>query len=92
MEIGNGAVVAAGSIVTKSLPPYAIVGGNPARFIKWHFPKEVQAKLEETQWFLLKKEDVLLCREELERIVGFDRGGFMTRYMERKPDMRTDDA
>ena len=42
--------------------------------------------------FLLKKEDVLLCREELERIVGFDRGGFMTHYMDRQPDMRTDDA
>nr|WP_323592450.1 hypothetical protein [Aliarcobacter butzleri] len=34
VEIGNGA---AGSIVTKSIPPYAIVGGNPARFIKWRF-------------------------------------------------------
>ena len=92
VEIGNGAVVAAGSVVTKSVPPYAIVGGNPARFIKWRFPKEVQAKLEETQWFLLKKEDVLLRRDEFERIVGFDRGGFMTHYMDRKPDMRTDDA
>ena len=92
VEIGNGAVVAAGSVVTKSIPPYAIVGGNPARFIKWRFPKGVQAKLEETQWFLLKKEDVLLRRDEFERIVGFDRGGFMTHYMDRKPDMRTDDA
>ena len=92
VEIGNGAVVAAGSVVTKSVPPYAIVGGNPARFIKWRFPKEVQAKLEETQWFLLKKEDVLLRRDEFERVVGFDRGGFMTHYMDRKPNMRTDDA
>lgn len=66
--------------------------GNPARFIKWRFPKEVQEKLEETRWFLLKKEDVLLRRDEFERIVGFDRGGFMTHYMDRKPDMRTDDA
>lgn len=92
VEIGNGAVVAAGSVVTKSVPPYAIVGGNPARFIKWRFPKEVQAKLEETQWFLLKKEDILLRRDEFERIVGFDRGGFMTHYMDRKPDMRTDEG
>lgn len=35
VTIGNGAVVAAGSVVTKDIPAYAIVGGNPAQFIKW---------------------------------------------------------
>jgi len=34
-EIGRGAVIAAGSVVTQSVPEYAIVGGSPARFIKW---------------------------------------------------------
>jgi len=32
VEIGNGAIIAANSVVTKSVPPYAIVGGNPAKF------------------------------------------------------------
>jgi len=37
VTIGQGAVVAAGSVVTKDVPPYAIVGGNPAKIIKYRF-------------------------------------------------------
>lgn len=37
VNIGQGAVVAAGSVVTKNVPPYAIVGGNPAKIIKYRF-------------------------------------------------------
>lgn len=39
-HIGKGAVVAAGSVVTKDVPPYAIVGGNPAKVIKFRFTEE----------------------------------------------------
>jgi chloramphenicol O-acetyltransferase type B len=35
LEIGEGAIVAASSVVTKDVPPYAIVGGNPAKIIKY---------------------------------------------------------
>lgn len=42
VTIGRGAVVAAGSVVTKSVPPYAIVGGVPAKVIKYRFtPDEI---------------------------------------------------
>lgn len=37
VHIGEGAVIAAGSIVVKDIPPYAIVGGNPAKIIKYRF-------------------------------------------------------
>lgn len=40
ITIGNGAVVAAGAIVTKDVPPYAIVGGVPAKVIKYRFSEE----------------------------------------------------
>lgn len=39
-HIGRGAVVAAGSVVTKNVPPYAIVGGNPAKIIKYRFTEK----------------------------------------------------
>lgn len=44
VRIGKDAVVAAGSVVTKDVPPYAIVGGVPAKVIKMRFtPEEIEA-------------------------------------------------
>jgi len=45
LKIGDGAIIAAGAIVTKDVEPYAIVGGNPAKIIKYRFSEEVIAKL-----------------------------------------------
>jgi virginiamycin A acetyltransferase len=45
VTIHQGAIVAAGSVVTKDVPPYTIVGGNPARIIKYRFENEVIEKL-----------------------------------------------
>ena len=42
ITIGNGAVVGSGSVVTKDIPPYAIVGGVPAKIIKYRFTEEEQ--------------------------------------------------
>ena len=49
--IGNGAVVASDSVVVKDVPPYAIVGGNPAKFIKWRFDREIIEALERIAWW-----------------------------------------
>lgn len=51
VEIGHGAVVAAGAVVTKSVPAYAIVGGVPARVIRYRFAPEVISALLETAWW-----------------------------------------
>jgi chloramphenicol O-acetyltransferase type B len=45
ITIGEGAIVAAGAIVTKDVPPYAIFGGNPAKLIGYRFSEETIAKL-----------------------------------------------
>lgn len=50
-NIGNGAVIAAGSIVTKDVPSYHIVGGNPAKIIKKRFNDELINQLENSKWW-----------------------------------------
>ena len=50
-NIGTGAVIAAGAIVTKEVAPYTIVGGNPARVIKRRFPEAIAGRLIELQWW-----------------------------------------
>ena len=51
VTIHNGAVVAANSVVTKDVEPYSIVGGNPARHIKYRFDKEIIDKMISIQWW-----------------------------------------
>lgn len=51
ITLGNGAVVAARSVVTKNVPPYAIVGGNPARVIRFRFPDHAIVRLQNLQWW-----------------------------------------
>ena len=51
ITIGDGAVIAAGSVVTSNVPPYAIYGGNPARFIRYRFPEDVVDNLKRILWW-----------------------------------------
>jgi virginiamycin A acetyltransferase len=51
VRIGDGAIVAARAVVTAEVPPYAIVGGNPAKVIKHRFPAEVVAELLALRWW-----------------------------------------
>ena len=51
VRIGDGAIVAAKSVVTKDVPPYTIVGGNPAKAIKQRFDDQVVAKLLSIKWW-----------------------------------------
>ena len=51
ITIGDGAVVAAGAVVVKDVPPYAIVGGVPAKVLKYRHPPELRESLIESQWW-----------------------------------------
>jgi virginiamycin A acetyltransferase len=50
-SIGTGAVIAAGAIVNKDVPPYALVLGNPARVVRFRFSPETIARLLESRWW-----------------------------------------
>ncbi len=58
-KIGNGAVIGAGSVVTKDVEPYAVVAGNPAKVIKYRFDKETIDLLEKSKWYELEPEVLL---------------------------------
>ena len=51
LVIGDGAVIAADSVVVKNVPPYAIVGGNPAQIIKFRFPEDVIESFLRIKWW-----------------------------------------
>lgn len=59
VQIGNGAIVASGSVVTKNVPPYAIVGGNPAKIIRYRFPEEIIEKLNKIKWWYWTKKRII---------------------------------
>lgn len=51
VNIGDGAIIAANSIVTKDVEPYTIVGGNPAKKIRKRFSEDIIAKLLKLKWW-----------------------------------------
>jgi acetyltransferase-like isoleucine patch superfamily enzyme len=58
VKVGQGAIIAAGSIVTRSVPPYSIVAGNPAKIIKMRFSQDVINELLGINLSALRIEDV----------------------------------
>jgi virginiamycin A acetyltransferase len=67
VKIGNGAVIAANSHVVKDVPDYAIVGGNPAKIIKYRFSETQIEKLLSIKWWEWSDEKI---NENLEYILN----------------------
>lgn len=73
VKIGDGAVIAANSHVVKDVPPYSIVGGNPARVIKYIFPPETIDKLIAYAWWDKSVEEInriipILCSPDVDKL------------------------
>lgn len=51
VKIGDGAIIAAGSVVNKDVPPYAIMGGVPAKLIRYRFDENTIMKLLKIKWW-----------------------------------------
>ena len=78
VSIGDGAVVAAGAVVTKDVEPYSIVAGNPARHVRWRFDEPQRAALLQIAWWKWPVEEVtqiapLLCSGNIESLFDYAR-------------------
>lgn len=78
VTIGHGAIVAAGALVTKDVEPYAVVGGNPARFLRWRFPEEQRQKLLQSAWWDWPEAELhglvdKLCSDDIEGFLAYAR-------------------
>lgn len=76
VTVGNGAVVAARSVVTRDVPPYAIVAGNPARVVRWRFDEPTREALQKSAWWEWPEAEIrqvvrLLCSDNIDAFLAY---------------------
>jgi len=75
IKIGDGAIIANNSHVVKDVEPYSIVGGNPAKTIKYRFTPEQISKLLQIQWWNWDDEKInrfspLICNSDIDNFIN----------------------
>ena len=78
ISIGHGAIVAAGSVVTKKVENYSIVAGNPAKHIKWRFSESIRMELLDLAWWNWSEDEInniieTLCSDDVEGLIKYQK-------------------
>lgn len=76
VKIGNGAIVGAGSVVVKDVPDYAIVGGIPAKVIRFRFTEDLIKRLQSIEWWNLSEENLraaqpLIAQKDIQLFISW---------------------
>jgi serine acetyltransferase len=74
VKIGHGAIIAAGALVTKDVEPYSVVGGNPAKHLKYRFDEEQVKNLLDIAWWdweesKIKEEAMVLWSQDINHFI-----------------------
>lgn len=76
VTIGHGAVIANGAVISRDVPSYAVMAGNPAKLIKWRFDEATRKILLESKWWDWPEHEVneilnKICNEDLNDFINY---------------------
>jgi carbonic anhydrase/acetyltransferase-like protein (isoleucine patch superfamily) len=71
VTVGHGSIIGMGSVVTKDVPPYAIVAGNPARVIRYRFDQAIIKLLLQSQWWDLEVSQLRILAPSFTNVDSF---------------------
>ena len=78
VSIGHGAVIASGAVISRDVPAYAVMAGNPAQLIRWRFDEPTRQALLESTWWDWPEEEIrrithLLCSDDIGAFIEYAR-------------------